>query len=754
MNGSESTIRFDRRVAIVTGAGGGLGRAYALELARRGARVVVNDIGPAAADKVVAEIAAQGGLAAANRDSVATRAGGRAIVDLAIEAFGRIDVLISNAGILRHARFDEMTEADINSVIDVHLKGSFHVGQPAFAAMKRQGYGRMLFTASSSGLFGHPWQASYAAAKAGIVGLANTIALEGKDHGVLCNVIMPNARTSMADSVDFSWKAEVSEVGAALDELIATPSGGGERLDADWVVPLAMHLVSEDSGMTHGIFFRLQRALCPRGNQRRDRLGCSRAAERRGHRRALAGDLRCRRARRAAERLRRGAGRAPDAGNAPMTDKLKPLADAYGIDPAVLRARYRAERDRRLTPDGLGQFVRIDRGHHHRYEEDPGFAGSPDREPLTDQIEIAVIGAGFGGLLLGAELRKAGIEGLRFIDRAGDFGGVWYWNRYPGAACDTEAPIYLPLLEELGVLPERKYAKGPEIHAHCKLIAETYDLYRDTCFHTDVTEIAWDEASGLWTIRTDRGDAMKARFVVVSAGVMDRPKLADLPGLEDFRGHAFHTSRWDYGYTGGTSDGGLTGLADKVVGIIGTGATAVQCVPHLGASAKQLYVFQRTPSSIDRRDDRALDPAEFASLEPGWQQKRMENFTALVGGAILEEDLVGDGWTSIPRNILKLLGHAQEMSIEIGDPYEVAPLADFVKMEEIRARVGDVVADKATAEALKPWYDRFCKRPCFHDDYLPTFNSPNVTLIDTEGHGVERITPNGVVAGGREYLLD
>lgn len=437
-----------------------------------------------------------------------------------------------------------------------------------------------------------------------------------------------------------------------------------------------------------------------------------------------------------------------------MTDRLKPLYDALGIDPIALRAKYRAERDRRLRPEGLGQFVRINRSHHHRFEVYPGDPSWLPRDPLTDQVDIAIIGTGFGGLLLGAELRKAGIDGVRFIDRAGDFGGVWYWNRYPGAACDTEAPIYLPLLEELGVLPKRKYATGPEIYAHCKRIAETFDLYRDTCFHTDVTRIEWDDATGLWTIRTDRGDAMRARHVVVSAGVMDRPKLADLPGLETFEGRSFHTSRWDYDYTGGTSAGGLTGLADKVVGIIGTGATAVQCVPHLGASAKHLYVFQRTPSAIDRRDDCPLDSAEFESLGAGWQQKRMENFTALVGGAILDEDLVGDGWTSIPRNIHMLMARARDMGIEIGSPYELAPLADFMKMEEIRARVEATVGDEDTATALRPWYDRFCKRPCFHDDYLPTFNRPNVTLVDTKGEGVERITAKGVVANGREYPLD
>lgn len=437
-----------------------------------------------------------------------------------------------------------------------------------------------------------------------------------------------------------------------------------------------------------------------------------------------------------------------------MANKLQLLEQSIGIDPVALRARYRLERDRRLRPEGLGQFTRIDRDHHHHFEEDPGFAERVERGPLTDQVEIAIIGAGFGGLLLGAELRKVGIRDIRFIDRAGDFGGVWYWNRYPGAACDTEASIYLPLLEELGVFPKRKYAKGPEIYAHCKLIAERFELYRDTCFHTDVTGIHWDDTSGLWTIATDRGDAMLARFVVVSAGVMDRPKVADLPGLDSFQGHSFHTSRWDYAYTGGASDGGLIGLADKVVGIIGTGATAVQCVPHLGAFAKHLYVFQRTPSSIDRRDDRELDPAELAKLEAGWQQTRMENFTALVGGTLLDEDLVDDGWTSISRITRELLEQAKQLGIVVDNPYSLTPLADLVKMNEIRARVDEVIADPATAEALKPWYDRFCKRPCFHDDYLPTFNRPNVTLVDTQGYGVERVTANGVVACGREYTLD
>lgn len=252
MTASDVARNFVGQVAVVTGSGRGLGRAYAIELARRGARVVVNDI--SGADAVVAEIAALGGSAVASDASVTSRASGKAIVECALETFGKLDILISNAGNLRQARFDEMDEADIDGVIDVHLKGAFHVGQPAFAAMKRSGFGRILFTASSSGLFGHPWQASYAAAKAGIVGLANVVALEGRDHGICCNVIMPNARTPMTDGVGYDWKAEVTEVGATLDRLIAMPTGGGDRLDPDWVVPLALHLVSEDVAITHGIF--------------------------------------------------------------------------------------------------------------------------------------------------------------------------------------------------------------------------------------------------------------------------------------------------------------------------------------------------------------------------------------------------------------------------------------------------------------------------------------------------------------------
>jgi cyclohexanone monooxygenase len=375
-----------------------------------------------------------------------------------------------------------------------------------------------------------------------------------------------------------------------------------------------------------------------------------------------------------------------------------------------------------------------------------------ERGPLHDTVDVAVIGGGFSGLLAGARLREAGVEDIRVIEKGGDFGGTWYWNRYPGAACDVESYIYLPLLEEIGYVPKEKYSKAPEILEHSRAIGRHFDLYRNAVFQTEVTELRWDDSDARWVISTNRGDRMRARFVVMANGPLHRPKLPGIAGIETYQGHTFHTSRWDYAYTGGDSSGGLDRLADKRVGIIGTGATAVQCVPHLGEGAQELFVFQRTPSSIDVRDNRPTDPEWAESLEPGWQRRRMENFNNLVSGVFEPEDLVNDGWTDI---IGKLLIMMRRGAIDAGtDPGEAVELADFEKMESIRSRVETMVNDPSTAEALKPYYRQFCKRPCFHDEYLDTFNRPNVTLVDTHGRGVERITERGIVANGVEYELD
>ncbi len=426
--------------------------------------------------------------------------------------------------------------------------------------------------------------------------------------------------------------------------------------------------------------------------------------------------------------------------------------EELGFDPDQLREKYRIERDKRLRPDGNDQYREVT-GEFSHYVDDPYVEQRLEREPLNDDTEVIVIGGGFGGLIAGARLRAAGIESLRIIEKGGDFGGTWYWNRYPGAACDTEAYIYLPLLEELGYVPSQKYAHAPEILRHSRNIAEQFGLYDNACLQTQVTGLEWDEPSARWIVRTDRGDAMRARFVIMSNGPLNRPKLPGIPGITDFKGHTFHTSRWDYGYTGGGPDGGLDKLKDKRVAVIGTGATAVQCVPHLGESARALYVFQRTPSSIDVRANRPTDPAWAESLEPGWHLERMENFNTLTSGGLVEEDLVQDGWTEIIRNLISL-ANFRGTDVDWNEVPRLMEIADFKKMEQIRARVDDIVEDPETAAALKPWYRQFCKRPCFHDGYLQTFNRANVQLVDTNGRGVTRITEHGVVANGQEYPVD
>ena len=423
------------------------------------------------------------------------------------------------------------------------------------------------------------------------------------------------------------------------------------------------------------------------------------------------------------------------------------------FDPDALRAKYRAERDKRVRTDANEQYVEV-KGDYRHYVDDPYVEPGFTRDPLTDTVDAIVIGGGFGGLMAAARLREAGLEKIRIIEKGGDFGGTWYWNRYPGAQCDIESYIYLPLLEETGYIPKEKYSFANEIRAHAHRIGEHYDLYKDACFQTEIRDLRWLEDEARWLVRTSRDDAMKARYVVMSNGPLNRPKLPGIPGIESFKGHSFHTSRWDYGYTGGSSEGGLTKLADKRVAIIGTGATAIQCVPHLGRWAKQLYVFQRTPSSVDLRGNKPTDPQWAASLTPGWQKRRMENFNTLVSGGTQDEDLVSDGWTDIIRSLASIAAFRGDQPMSMEDIAHGMEIADFKKMNQIRERVASTVADPATAEALKPWYRQFCKRPTFNDDYLPTFNRPNVTLVDTEGRGVDRITEHALVVNGVEYEVD
>jgi len=431
-----------------------------------------------------------------------------------------------------------------------------------------------------------------------------------------------------------------------------------------------------------------------------------------------------------------------------------PDAATDALDKDALRRKYAEERAKRLRPDGNDQYVRI-AGIFEDYLGDP-YMPVAARPPKTDHVTFAFIGGGFAGLLAGARLKQAGVTDVRIVEKAGDFGGTWYWNRYPGAQCDTASMIYLPLLEETGRRPSEKYAHAPEILEHCRHIGRFFDLYDNALFHTEVEGVEWREDTACWLIRTNRGDAFTAQFIGIGAGPLHMPKLPGIPGIETFAGHAFHTSRWDYGYTGGDPQGApLAGLGDKRVGIIGTGATAVQCIPHLARAAKELFVFQRTPSSVDARNNGPIDPDWFAGIAtPGWQDRWMMNFTENQAAGFPVEDLVKDGWTEISHRIRSKI---IDLPADARTPENMMRAwedADFEKMEAIRARADRLVHDKATADKLKAWYRQLCKRPCFHDAYLQAFNEPGVRLVDTDGKGVERITPRGVVVAGEEYPLD
>jgi len=397
-----------------------------------------------------------------------------------------------------------------------------------------------------------------------------------------------------------------------------------------------------------------------------------------------------------------------------------------------IKDKFREQRDLRLgyRPPGTDQYTSEFSGDLAKYAVDPYATDVPSREPLNDEVEVLFIGGGFSALLTSARLRERGLESIRIVERGSDVGGTWYWNRYPGAACDVVSYDYLPLLDELDYVPVNHYSRGPEIFSHCQAIAHKYNLYDLAVFNTTVTETRWDETDQLWHVRTDQGDVMRAQFVICANGTLAKPKLSAISGMQSFAGHSFHTSRWDYNYTGEN----LEHLKDKVVGIIGTGASAVQIVPELAKVAKQVFVFQRTPSSIDVRDDWPTDPNWARKLEPGWQQKRRAKVLAAVENSLEKRAAKG---ASSPEEKLKKQENAN---------------IDY--MMRIHKRIDEIVDDPATADALKPWYMFMCKRPCFHNEYLPSFNSPNVHLVDTKGQGITQINPKGPVFEGKEYALD
>ena len=419
-----------------------------------------------------------------------------------------------------------------------------------------------------------------------------------------------------------------------------------------------------------------------------------------------------------------------------------------------LRKKYQEEREKRLRQDGNEQYLEL-KDQLAYFLDDP-YMEIAERKPMKDDVQFTFVGGGFAGLIVGARLSEIGLKSIRIVEKGSDFGGTWYWNRYPGAQCDTASMVYMPLLEETGHMPTEKYVHGPEILEHYQRIGQQYGLYDDALFQTQVVDVEWLEEKQRWLIKTNRDDEFTSQFIGMGTGPLHVPKLPGIPGIETFNGHSFHTSRWDYAYTGGTpGNSELENLKNQRVAVIGTGATAVQCVPHLSKSCQELFVFQRTPSSIDARNNHGIDPSWFEKIsEPGWQQKWLDNFTANQTGGEASEDLVKDGWTEISRRVReRVMGLSKENRIpeKMWEAYEDA---DLEKMSEIRARVDSIVADSETAESLKAWYGQLCKRPCFHDEYLQSFNNATTHLIHTDGKGVERITEKGVVFDGEEFPVD
>lgn len=410
-----------------------------------------------------------------------------------------------------------------------------------------------------------------------------------------------------------------------------------------------------------------------------------------------------------------------------------------------LRKRYSAERDKRLRSDGTAQYVKLDPS--SEYLRDP-FTPHVERETVRRDVDVLILGGGFGGLTTAAFLRKAGDMELAIIEDAGDFGGVWYWNRYPGARCDIESYIYLPLLEEIGYMPTERYARTDEIWSYARRMGRHFNLYKDALFQTRLTEMRWDEERERWDAVTDRGDAISAQFVVLASGVMfSRPKLPGIPGIEGFKGHSFHTSRWDYDYTGGDNLGGMTGLTDKRVAVIGTGATAIQVMPRVAEDAKEVVLFQRTPSILDSRGNRPTDPQWWSTLSPGWQDDYQMNFDLVLEGKSLDRVLIDDQWKEV-------WGRPDPSAMTPAAVAEAMEALDFEQLARIRKRIAEIVTDPETAAALMPYYGRFCKRPGFSDEYLQAFNRPNVTLVNTDGRGPDRISENAIHFDGVAYEVD
>ncbi|KAL8413401.1 hypothetical protein RB594_004870 [Gaeumannomyces avenae] len=454
------------------------------------------------------------------------------------------------------------------------------------------------------------------------------------------------------------------------------------------------------------------------------------------------------------------------------------------INEAKVLERYEAERNKRAGVANFKQRASTRTESLADLSRDPwvdydALARQPAALKDGDDTQVVILGAGHAGLIFAAELIRAGFspDRLVVVDEAGGVGGTWYWNRYPGLTCDVEGYTYLPLLEETEFVPKHRYARGEEIRENAERIVKKFGVRTMLC--TTLLSADWDEGLRRWVLRfrRDLGPShadlngefvVHAQYFLPQPGPLHVPSAPALPGLDEFRSNRkmFHTARWDYKYTGGTQENPeLAKLKDKVVGIIGTGATSVQVVPELAKYAKHLYVFQRTPSYVGPRDQIETTPelwAEVTAPGAGWQKARMTNLNRFLSDdptATEADNMLKDGW-SRARGFGGLIGSTRAYAADLSTPEAVAAnVQDMVRRglpedERLRAHVREVVEDAATADKLTAWYAGWCKRPTFHQWYLQCFNRPNVTLVDTDGQGVEAYTAGGVVACGKEYKLD
>lgn len=405
--------------------------------------------------------------------------------------------------------------------------------------------------------------------------------------------------------------------------------------------------------------------------------------------------------------------------------------------------RYEQERNKRILVDGRLQYQKVE-GKFSDFSNAPWIKNINRRNSINIDTQTLIVGGGLGGILAAINLKKQNFDDFIIIDNAEDFGGVWYWNRYPGCSCDVESYIYLPLLEETGYIPSKKYISSSEIATYLRELCRKYNLYEKTYFQTSFTKSVWDEKQSKWNSSTSLDDCIQSKYVILSTGFLSTPKLPGIPGIESFKGKSFHTSRWDYSFTGGNEKGDLHGLKNMNIALIGTGASAVQIAPHLAASAKNLFIFQRTPVAVGGQLNTATDINWYKNQDKGWQKKRSDNFNALMEGIPQDINLVNDEWTDLS----KYLDYTNDNIIEAWED------AELKKMNQIRDNIDSKVNNPDVAKKLMPWYKWLCKRPCFHDSYLDIFNKKNVHLIDTDGKGVDKITDNSVVVGDESYPVD